>query len=53
MNALQLQFSLYISLMQGIFCREGLAEDWLHRQPVWTSDKHSLFLGDCHEVPPG
>jgi hypothetical protein len=53
MNTQQMRFSLYISLIQGIFRREGLAKDWLHRQPVWTREKHSPFLEDCRDVPPG
>lgn len=53
MNARHMRFSLYISLIQGTFCGEDLAADWLHRQSVWTREKHSLFLEDCHDVPPG
>ena len=32
MTTRYMRFSLYISLMQGIFSREGLAKDWLLRQ---------------------
>jgi hypothetical protein len=52
MNAQHMRFSLYISLMQGFCCGEDLATDWLHRQPVWRRDNHSLFLRDCHGIPP-
>jgi hypothetical protein len=37
-----MRFSLYISLIQGTFCREDLATDWLHRH---SFPCHSRYWG--------